>query len=86
MSEICCDLCKYWLPELKECGNTHIDVCMNKEHFIKVERNCDTCEREIYNEALEDFVNKCDEAKYIMFEQYTVDMRDIREIKKELTK
>lgn len=39
-----------------------------------------------YNQALEDFVKMCDEAKYIMFKQYTVDMRDIREIKERLKK
>lgn len=43
-------------------------------------------DKEIYNKALDDFVKMCDEAKYIMFEQYTVDMRDIREFKKELSK
>lgn len=57
-----------------------------KELLCDNKKNCEEAYQDGYNQALEDFVKKCDEAKYIMFEQYTVDMRDIREIKKELTK
>jgi hypothetical protein len=58
MSEVCCDLCAYWLPQFKECGNTHINKCTNKEHFVKVERNCGICEREIRADVIDEFVTK----------------------------
>lgn len=40
----------------------------------------------IYNQALEDFVEKCEKATFYQFGQHYVDMRDIREFKKELSK
>lgn len=39
-----------------------------------------------YNQALEDFVKKCENAKFYHFGQHYVDIRDIREFKKKLTK
>lgn len=77
MSRICCDLCKYWISELKECGNTHIDKCVDMEHFVKSERNCCTCENEIYNEALEDF------AKALLVNE-VVDKSVVRRVKDQM--
>lgn len=43
-------------------------------------------ENEAYNQALEDLVKKCEKATFYQFGQYYVDMRDVRKIKKELSK
>ena len=71
MSEICCDLCAYWLPQFKECGNTHINKCTNKEYFVKVERNCGTCEREIKAKVIDEFT---EQLKSDEFQKYNLDM------------
>lgn len=39
-----------------------------------------------YNQALEDLVKKCENAKFYHFGQHYVDIRDIREFKKELSR
>lgn len=52
----------------------------NFDEVIEIEK------KKSYNQALEDFVKKCENAKFYQFGQHYVDIRDIREFKKELSR